>query len=63
MKPRIVAAIERIAGDRLTPDMREEIADEAIRIIGEVNRAAALAAVENVKQTLASQAELDPTKP
>lgn len=54
MKPRIVAAIDRIAGDRLTQQMKEEIATEAIRIVDEVTRNAAQAAArtfENVVET------------
>lgn len=52
MKPTILAEIERIAGDRLTPDMREEIADRAIKIIADHNRNEAMIAIETVKETI-----------
>lgn len=50
MKPRIIAEMERIAGDRLTPEMREEIALCAVRIMEDVNRKATLAAMEKIKE-------------
>lgn len=52
MKPEIVAAIEKIAGDCLTPDQRGQIADEAIKIMELRQKQLALAAVEGVKQEL-----------
>ncbi len=57
MKPEIVAAIERVAGDRLTPEMREQIADETIRIMEAINRAAALSAIETAKEIVIKKAE------
>lgn len=57
MKPSILAEIERIAGDRLTPAMREEITDRAIKIIDDHNRAAALTAVEAVKKTIVQESK------
>lgn len=52
MKPAIIAEIERIAGDRLTPDMREEIAERAIKILDDHNRADKLAAVEAAQKAI-----------
>ena len=52
MKPQIIAEIDRIAGSRLTPEMREEIADRAIKLIEDHNRTAAIAAIETVKKTM-----------
>lgn len=52
MRAAIVAELERLAGNRLTPPMREEIADAAIRIVDDYTRSAALKAMETVKQSL-----------
>lgn len=52
MKAKIVAEIERITEDRLTPAQREEIAERAMKIIEDYNRTVAVAAMETVKQTL-----------
>lgn len=62
MKPRVIDAITRIAGDQLTPRMKEEIADEAIRIIAEVNKAAAMAASKTFEQTMATESVKDSLK-
>lgn len=52
IKQRIVEAVGRIAADRLSPAMREEIADCAIKIIKDSNREVALAFMEQHKQTI-----------
>lgn len=66
MKPTILAEIDRIAGDRLTPDMREEIADRVIKIMEEFNRKIALVAIEAVKTNIVQisndSAATEPTK-
>jgi hypothetical protein len=66
MKSMIVAEIERIAGSRLTPAMREEIADRAIKIIDDHNKTVAIAALESAKGTLvdaaAKETKNDPLK-
>lgn len=52
MKSALLIEIERIAGDRLTPEMREEIADCAVKIMEGINKKAALVALEIVKETI-----------
>lgn len=64
MKAHIIAALERIAGDRLTPELREEIADEAVNIMETINKTAALAALETAKEkvlSLGAEPPKDPT--
>lgn len=51
MKIKIVAAVEKIAGDRLTPAEREHIADEAIAIVNAANMEAAKAVLDVVQKT------------
>jgi len=55
MKPAIIAEIERILGDRATPAEREEIADQAIKIVQDKSNADALKVMEamrkNIKKT------------
>lgn len=62
MKPRVIAAITRIAGDQLTPRMRAELADEVIRVIAEINKAAAMAASKTFEQTMAVESVKDSLK-
>jgi hypothetical protein len=52
LKAEVLAEIQRIAGDCLTAEMAKEIAERAIKMIEDRNRAIALTAVETVKQTL-----------
>lgn len=52
MKSTLIKEFERIAGDRLTPQMRVEMADCAIKIMETYNKTAALAAIETVKQSV-----------
>jgi hypothetical protein len=62
MKSVVVAEIERIAGDRLTPAMREEIADRAIKIIDDRNNKmamVALGAALETKQAESAKGTLD----
>lgn len=58
MKPSIMAEVRRIAGDRLTTAMVEEIADRAIKIVEDIHRTAAIAAIETAKQTLEKASEV-----
>lgn len=62
MKPRVMAAITRITGDQLTPRMRVELADEVIRVIAEINKAAAMAASKTFEQTMAVESVKDSLK-
>lgn len=52
MRKPILTEIERIAGDRLTPAMREEIADCVIKIIEEKKRADAFVVIDAVKDSI-----------
>lgn len=55
MKARLIAEIERIAGECLTPVQRVDIADRAIKIMEDHNRSVAIAAVEAVKKTIVQE--------
>lgn len=52
MKPTIIACLVKIAGDRLTPEMREQIVDECIKIMEDFNKAVAQAALDGAKKTI-----------
>lgn len=54
MRPRIIKEINRIAGSRLTNAQREEIADCAVRIMEDINKAKALQAIETIKEKIGS---------
>lgn len=52
MKPKLITEIERIAGNRLSPRMREEIAERAIKIVEDHQRGVAITAMDTAKKTL-----------
>lgn len=55
MRAKIISEMERLAGERLTPALREEIADRTIKIMEDHNRSVAIAAVEAVKKTIVQE--------
>lgn len=62
MRSTLIAEIERITGDLLTPAMREEIADRAVKICADHNRQVALAAMDEVKKLVEQTAEVEAAK-
>lgn len=55
MRPTLIKEIERITGDRLTPVMREEIADAAIKIIDDFNKSIAHKAIQVAQKAVEAQ--------
>lgn len=57
LKSTIAAEIERIAGNHLTPEVRDKIAERAIKLIEDFNRNLAVAAIATVKHNLTEAAD------
>lgn len=57
MKSIILSELTQLAGDRLTPELRDEIADRIILVIENYNREVAIQSVEALKKTIVKAAD------
>lgn len=55
MKAKIIPELERIAGDRLTSTMREEIAESVVKIMNDLNRTKALDVMSTLTEKIVKE--------